>query len=154
MAENAAACLRRGDPIVLKGTLRVREYGDDKRVTVDVFADSIGHDLSRGVTIFKKSTEQLEQTALEREREMAGAGPGAAVRRPGCQRADWAARRRAAGRRAARRPADLTLRCRIAETPDLEGVSDSDVGEAFNEDEAMQMLAQADESAEPVSVPA
>ena len=65
VAENAAACLRRGDPIVLKGTLRVREYGDDKRVTVDVFADSIGHDLSRGVTIFKKNSEQLEQTALE-----------------------------------------------------------------------------------------
>ncbi len=153
VAENAAACLRRGDPIVLKGTLRVREYGDDKRVTVDVFADSIGHDLSRGVTIFKKSTEQLEQTALEREREMAGAGRAPLY---GDQDASERTGQPDGGQPGAGQPGARQLDSEVPdpETPDLEGVSDSDVGEAFNEEEAMQMLAQADESAEPVSVPA
>jgi single-strand DNA-binding protein len=76
VAENAALCLRRGDPVVVKGNLRVREYGDEngpKRTAVEVVADTIGHDLSRGITIFKKSTEQLEKTAAEREQEMAAA---------------------------------------------------------------------------------
>jgi single-strand DNA-binding protein len=136
VAENAAACLRRGDPIVLKGTLRVREYGDDKRVTVDVAAESIGHDLSRGVTIFKKNTEQLEQTALEHERAMAAEGrellPGD-------------------------RPADERAGQPEPEGDDpteLEPVGpDLDDSEVFDDDEARQMLAQAEESAEPAASP-
>jgi single-strand DNA-binding protein len=145
VAENGAACLRRGDPIVLKGTLRVREYGDDKRVTVDVFADSIGHDLSRGVTIFKKNAEQLEQTALERERATAVAGraPEYGDQDAGEQPED--------GQPDARQ---LDPEVQDSEVPDLEAGPDSDDGAAFNEDEARQMLAQADESAEPVSVSA
>jgi single-strand DNA-binding protein len=74
VAENAALCLRRGDPVVVKGSLRVREYGDEpKRTAVEVIADTIGHDLSRGITIFKKSTEQLEKTAAERDLEIEAA---------------------------------------------------------------------------------
>jgi len=75
VAENASNCLRRGDPVVVKGTLRVREYGEEngpKRSTVEVLADSIGHDLSKGTSFFKKSTAQLEKTAAERERESGG----------------------------------------------------------------------------------
>jgi len=70
VAENAAACLRKSDPIVLKGTLRVREYADQagvKRTSVDVIAESIGHDLSKGLSVFSKTPAQLEQTALEHE---------------------------------------------------------------------------------------
>lgn len=178
VAENAAACLRRGDPIVLKGTLRVREFGDDKRVTVDVFADSIGHDLSRGVTIFKKNTEQLEQTALEREREMAAQGREPL---PGDRGADgWrsddlsaedrstddpstddgSTHDRSTGDRGPGNGSDLAERERAGlagyqAEPEAgaEGELDSDDA-AFDEDEAQRMLAQADESAEPVSVPA
>jgi single-strand DNA-binding protein len=70
VAENAAACLRKGDPILLKGTLRVREYEDKsgaKRAAVDIIADSIGHDLARGVSSFTKSRPPTGQTALEHE---------------------------------------------------------------------------------------
>jgi single-strand DNA-binding protein len=139
-AENAAACLRKGDPIVLKGTLRVREYGDDKRVTVDVLADSIGHDLSRGVTIFKKNTEQLEQTALELERAIAAEGrqplPG-----------DGSGRERAGQPDPDDDdPAELES--------GREVVLDADDGEVFDDDEVRRMLARADESAQPVSAPA
>jgi single-strand DNA-binding protein len=148
VAENAAACLRRGDPIVLKGTLRVREYGDDKRVTVDVFADSIGHDLSRGVTIFKKNAEQLEQTALERERAIAVAG-----RAPldGDRYASEQAGQPDAGHPDHEVPDPEVL---DPEVLDPEGVPESDDGERSDEDEARQMLAQADESAELVAASA
>jgi single-strand DNA-binding protein len=77
VAENASICLRKGDPIVLKGTLRVREYVDQagiKRTSVDVLADSIGHDMSRGMTIFSRSSGQLEQTAVEHEAALVAAG--------------------------------------------------------------------------------
>jgi single-strand DNA-binding protein len=181
VAENAAACLRRGDPIVLKGTLAVREYGEDKRVTVDVFADSIGHDLSRGVTVFKKNTEQLEQTALERERAMAAMGREPL---PGDRRTDERGTEELAGRPDEFGP---EIGGPDAEEPDLEGPdlegpgsdgtdqaelergggmgrAERDAGSegaldsagdaAFDEDEARQMLAQAGESAEPVAVPA
>ena len=74
VAENAAFCLRRGDPIVLKGTLRVREYSDQegtKRISVDVVADTIGHDMSRGMSAFSRTHASQQQTAIEREQAMA-----------------------------------------------------------------------------------
>jgi single-strand DNA-binding protein len=76
VAENAGFSLRRGDAVVLKGTLRVREYGDGdgpKRNSVEVVADSIGHDLTRGVSFFRRSTAQLEQTAYELQQQVAAA---------------------------------------------------------------------------------
>ncbi len=74
VAEHAAVCLRRGDPIVVRGTLRVREYVDKnggRRSSVEVTADSIGHDMSRGISWFTRSTAKAEQTAAEYERAMA-----------------------------------------------------------------------------------
>jgi single-strand DNA-binding protein len=77
VAENASACLRKGDPVVVKGTLRVREYEDQsgaKRTAVDIIADSIGHDLARGVSSFTKSRPPSGQTALEHEESERAAG--------------------------------------------------------------------------------
>jgi single-strand DNA-binding protein len=77
VAENAAACLRKGDPIVVKGTLRVREYEGQsgaKRTAVDIVADSIGHDLTRGVSSFMKSRPITGPTALEHEDAERAAG--------------------------------------------------------------------------------
>jgi single-strand DNA-binding protein len=74
VAEHVAVCLRRGDPIVVRGTLRVREFVDQKgvrRSSVEVLADSIGHDLSRGITLFTKTAAQVERTAAEHEQAMA-----------------------------------------------------------------------------------
>ncbi len=68
VAENAAASLRKGDPIIVKGTLRTRDFEDaagSKRISVDVLAESIGHDLSRGISVFTRSRAQLAQTALQ-----------------------------------------------------------------------------------------
>jgi single-strand DNA-binding protein len=74
VAEHAAVCLRRGDPIVVRGSLRVREYVDKngvRRSSVEVTADSIGHDMSRGISWFTRSTAQAERTAAEYEQAMA-----------------------------------------------------------------------------------
>jgi single-strand DNA-binding protein len=153
VAENAAACLRRGDPIVVKGTLTVREYGEDKRVSVEVFAESIGHDLSRGVTIFKKNTEQLEQTALERERAMAAVGREPLPDDRRTEESEFAG-----SELEEIDPAESEHEGGISyqseREPGSEGAPDSGREEAFDEEEARQMLARAGESAEPLSVPA
>lgn len=70
IAENAWACVRRGDPITVRGTLRVREFTDQtgaKRINVDVTADSLGHDMSKGTTHYTKASQHSEQTAEEHE---------------------------------------------------------------------------------------
>jgi len=85
IAENAAYCLRKGDPIVLKGTLRVREYEDQagsRRNSVDVVADYLGHDLAKGTSMFSKQPQRAQQTADEYELSQAAGDnpmPGDAV---------------------------------------------------------------------------
>jgi single-strand DNA-binding protein len=70
VAENAAKCLRCGDAIVLRGTLKVREYSDQagvKRNSVEVVADSLGHDMSKGTSHYTKAPKNAQQTAEEYE---------------------------------------------------------------------------------------
>lgn len=153
VAENAAACLRKGDPIVVKGTLTVREYGEDKRVSVEVFAESIGHDLSRGVTIFKKNTEQLEQTALERERAMAAVGREPLPDDRRAEESEFAGPE-LEEMDSAESGQDGGISYRAELEPGSEGAPDSGRDDTFDEDEARQMLSRAGESAEQVSVPA
>ena len=60
----------------MRGTLRVREYVDQngqRRSSVEVHADSIGHDLSRGITFFSRPPAQAGQTAEEYEQSLAAA---------------------------------------------------------------------------------
>jgi single-strand DNA-binding protein len=74
VAEHAAVCLRRGDPIIVRGTLRIREFVDqagNRRSAVEVIADSIGHDMSRGISLFTKATASVERTAAEHEQQLA-----------------------------------------------------------------------------------
>jgi single-strand DNA-binding protein len=59
LAEHAAACLRKGDPVVLFGRLRVRDWkNDDGRSGRDAEIDAIsmGHDLTRGTSEFTRVT--------------------------------------------------------------------------------------------------
>jgi single-strand DNA-binding protein len=74
IAEHAALCVHRGDPVVLTGRLRIREYTDQagaKRNSVEVTADSFGHDMSRGISIHTKAPQHQDQTAAEAEQSMA-----------------------------------------------------------------------------------
>jgi single-strand DNA-binding protein len=78
LAENLATCLRKGEPVLLRGRLDVRPFtGKDgvRRVSVDVDASYLGYDLSRGVASFKRVWENTGKTA---EEAAAAAGNGAA----------------------------------------------------------------------------
>ena len=68
LGENAAVSLRRGDPVVVTGRLHVRTYvnKDDVEVVVhEVDATHLGHDLSRGTSVFTRTPkpEQAEVAA-------------------------------------------------------------------------------------------
>lgn len=56
LAENAGASLKKGDPVVVVGKLRVREWTKDEKsgTSVEIEATSIGHDLSRGSSEFTR----------------------------------------------------------------------------------------------------
>ncbi|NDL58984.1 single-stranded DNA-binding protein [Phytoactinopolyspora mesophila] len=58
LAKNADASLKKGDPVIVHGKVKVREWRDDnnvQRYTTEITATSIGHDLFRGVSAFHKN---------------------------------------------------------------------------------------------------
>jgi single-strand DNA-binding protein len=68
LAGNVALCLRKGDPVVVKGRLSVRSFDGKEgvqRTVVEVDASSVGHDLSRGVAQFQRVRPQIGLTASE-----------------------------------------------------------------------------------------
>jgi len=88
LATNAAICLRKGDPVVVKGRLSIRDYEDKQgrpRTNVEVEASSVGHDLTLGVSDFRRIRPQTGMTAAEyaaaqNAQAEAGAGaPGASL---------------------------------------------------------------------------
>ena len=57
LALNAVDSLRRGDPVVVSGRLSTREYEKDgqRRSSFELEANALGHDLSRGTTVFSRT---------------------------------------------------------------------------------------------------
>jgi single-strand DNA-binding protein len=57
LARNAAASLEKGHRVIVSGRLKVREWdaGEKSGVSVDIEADSIGHDLVWGSTTFERN---------------------------------------------------------------------------------------------------
>lgn len=55
LADNVRASLRKGDPVIVKGKFRTRSYTDKEgtvKTEAEIVADTIGHDLSRGIANF------------------------------------------------------------------------------------------------------
>ena len=54
LARNVVVSIAKGDPVIVTGRLRVREWERDDRkgIAVEVDASAVGHDLSRGVSRF------------------------------------------------------------------------------------------------------
>jgi single-strand DNA-binding protein len=76
LAVNVATCIRRGDPVLIKGRLSIRPYEDkdgNARLAVEVDASSVGHDLSRGVARFQRT--RGETPSLEPAGQAVGSGP-------------------------------------------------------------------------------
>jgi single-strand DNA-binding protein len=68
LADNVAMCLRKGEPVLVRGRLRVRGYEgkDGSRGTeTEIDASSVGHDLSRGVAHFSRTRRAAGETAAE-----------------------------------------------------------------------------------------
>lgn len=66
MAENVARSLRKGQSIVVMGRLVSREYVKDEqaRVSYEITADAIGHNLARGYTEFTKTVRSFALTSV------------------------------------------------------------------------------------------
>ena len=69
LADNVATCLRKGEPVLVKGRLQVRPYDKDgvSRLAVEIEASSVGYDLARGVANFQRSRRSPGETALGRQ---------------------------------------------------------------------------------------
>ncbi|MBI1759402.1 MAG: single-stranded DNA-binding protein [Actinobacteria bacterium] len=57
LASNVMDSLRRGDPVVVTGRLFTRQFEVDgqRRSSFELEAAAIGHDLTRGVTVFRRT---------------------------------------------------------------------------------------------------
>jgi len=57
LAHNLASSVNKGDRVVVSGRLRIRDWQNGERTgtTVEVEADSLGHDISWGTSVFSRS---------------------------------------------------------------------------------------------------
>lgn len=71
LADNLQACeFQKGDPVIVTGKLRIREYVRDgqRRFSAQIEATTVGHDLSRGVARFQRAQRSA---ALPEDRRQA-----------------------------------------------------------------------------------
>nr|WP_042449347.1 single-stranded DNA-binding protein [Streptacidiphilus jiangxiensis] len=75
LAENALTSIGCGDPLLVTGRMRVREWerpeGQGKGVSAEIEATALGHDLARGTTVFRKTLRgrpELVASTAERGR--------------------------------------------------------------------------------------
>jgi single-strand DNA-binding protein len=81
LADNVRICLRKGEPVLVRGRLQVRRYEDKDgapRIAVELDASSVGHDLARGVALFQRlqrdPAEASARPAVEARTGSAAAG--------------------------------------------------------------------------------
>jgi single-strand DNA-binding protein len=58
LGDHAKASLHKGDPVVIKGRFHTRSYEDKTgrlRTEVEIAADTVGHDLSRGIANYMRT---------------------------------------------------------------------------------------------------
>jgi single-strand DNA-binding protein len=95
LAMNAGVCIRKGDPVLVKGKVSVRTYtGKDglPHKEVEVEASSVGHDLTLGVSGFQRVRPKTGMSASEFAASHAGVGEAGASEQNGAgDRAAFAA---------------------------------------------------------------
>jgi single-strand DNA-binding protein len=67
LAENVTSSIDKGDPLVVTGRLRVREWEREGRwwTATEIDAASVGHDLARGVAEFRRVGRPARLTVVE-----------------------------------------------------------------------------------------
>jgi single-strand DNA-binding protein len=65
LADNVSSSVKKGDPVLVAGRMRVRQWdtADREGSTVEIEANSIGHDLSRGTSSFRKHKDAEPERA-------------------------------------------------------------------------------------------
>ncbi|MEN9740372.1 MAG: hypothetical protein RLZ72_638 [Actinomycetota bacterium] len=73
LAINAVPSVSKGDRIILTGRLKVRDWQNDDRTgtTVEIEAESIGHDLFWGTSVFSRVAGVADSVRDETEPELA-----------------------------------------------------------------------------------
>jgi single-strand DNA-binding protein len=73
LAENALTSVGCGDPLLVTGRMRIREWergeGQSKGISAEIEATALGHDLARGTTVFRRTLRarpELVGSASER----------------------------------------------------------------------------------------
>ena len=76
LAEHARLSLRKGEPVIVKGKFRIGNFEDKTghtRISVEITADTLGHDLSRGVSSYSRVQSRRPDAEADRARgEFAG----------------------------------------------------------------------------------
>jgi single-strand DNA-binding protein len=65
LGDNVRASLRKGDPVMIKGKFRSRTFTDKNgvsRTVIDIMADTVGHDMNRGVANYLRQQRRPEVT--------------------------------------------------------------------------------------------
>ncbi|MDJ0335560.1 single-stranded DNA-binding protein [Salinibacterium sp. G-O1] len=64
LGENCSSSIKKGDRVVVSGRLKIREWQNGERTgtTVDIEAESIGHDLSWGTSVFSRTISSSRAT--------------------------------------------------------------------------------------------
>jgi single-strand DNA-binding protein len=71
LAEHAGLSLRKGHPVIVKGKIRTSTYEDkagQTRSSVEITADSVGHDLNRGVASYSRLQSRSSDFEADRAR--------------------------------------------------------------------------------------
>jgi single-strand DNA-binding protein len=66
LGDNVRASLRKGDPVMIKGKFRSRTFTDKAGVTrtvIDIMADTVGHDMNRGVANYLRQPRSAANEA-------------------------------------------------------------------------------------------
>lgn len=86
LAEHIAASVTKGEPLVVTGRLRLRawESGGKKGISIDIDAETVGHDLRWGTTTY---TKQSTAAATDSAPETVSAGAQDAWATPGIEEA-------------------------------------------------------------------
>ncbi|HEX4815602.1 MAG TPA: single-stranded DNA-binding protein [Nonomuraea sp.] len=69
LGENVASSVRAGQPVVVSGKLRIREFGPDgdRRFVPEIEASAVGHDLRWGTGVFTKPERGGSATSMSKE---------------------------------------------------------------------------------------
>ena len=73
LADNVATCLRKGEPVLVMGRLRIRSYNDAEgktRSLVEIEASSVGHDLTRGTAHFSRAYRPAGGRPVEKAQDL------------------------------------------------------------------------------------